>query len=150
MSPGTDTVHYPLTALHFAVDWGDSTTSFSEVSGLTMEREAVEYRGGDDAPWVRKQPGLKKISNVVLKRGIAPAAAGNGLYEWFNATLNGEGFRRDVTVSLLNEQREPVMLWKIQAAWPVKLEGPGLKSTGTDIAIETLEFACDSISIETR
>lgn len=145
------TIPYPLTTLHFEVSWGDSqnTSNFSEVSGLTMESEVVEYRGGaDKALAVRKQPGLKKFGNVTLKRGIVPAEAGNGLFDWYNSITAGGVARRDVTVSLLNEERTPVMTWKIQAAWPVKIEGPGLKSTGTDIALESVEFACESIAIE--
>jgi phage tail-like protein len=142
---------YPMTTLHFAVSWQDSqnTTSFSEVSGLTMEAELVEYRGGADRQLsTRKQPGLKKIGPVTLKRGIAPAEAGNGLYEWFNTIVAGDVQRRTVTVSLLNEERTPAMTWKIRDAWPTKLEGPGLKSTGTDVAIESVEFACEAIEIE--
>jgi phage tail-like protein len=142
---------YPLTTLHFEVKWGDSqnTMSFSEVSGLTMEAEVVEYRGGADKQLsTRKQPGLKKFSNVTLKRGIAPAESGNGLFEWYNTIAAGAVTRRPVTVSLLNEARDPVMTWKIRDAWPVKIEGPGLKSTGTDVAIESVEFACEGIEIE--
>jgi phage tail-like protein len=142
---------YPLTTLHFEVKWGDSqnSVSFSEVSGLTMEAEVVEYRGGADKQLsTRKQPGLKKFSNVTMKRGIAPAESGNGLFEWYNTIVAGNVTRRPVTVSLLNETRDPVMTWKIRDAWPVKLEGPGLKSTGTDVAIESLEFACEGIEIE--
>ncbi|WP_297083811.1 phage tail protein [uncultured Demequina sp.] len=142
---------YPMTTLHFEVSWGDSqnTSNFSEVSGLTMEAEAIEYRGGaDKALTVQKIPGLKKFSNVTLKRGIAPAEAGNGLFDWYHTIQAGTVARRDVTVSLLNETRDPVMTWKIQAAWPVKIEGPGLKSSGNEIAIETVEFACEGIAIE--
>ncbi|GAA0473555.1 phage tail-like protein [Actinoplanes campanulatus] len=145
---------YPLSTLHFVVDWGDQergTTSFSEVSGLTLEAEVIEYRGGADLQFsTHKQPGLRKFSNVTLKRGIAPAEAGNGLFQWYNSITVGAVERRDVSISLLNEVSEPVMTWKIKAAWPVKLEGPGLKSTGTDVAIESLEFACEGIEIETR
>ncbi len=145
------TIPYPMTTLHFEVSWGDSqnTSNFSEVSGLTMEAEVGEYRGGaDKALSVRKQPGLKKFGNVTLKRGIVPAEAGNGLFDWYSTITAGAVTRRDVTVSLLNEERTPVMTWKIQSAWPVKIEGPGLKSTGTDIAIETIEFACEGIAVE--
>lgn len=144
---------YPMTTLHFTVSWGDTqgTVNFSEVSGLTMEAEVVEYRGGADLQRsTHKQPGLQKFSNVTLKRGIAPAAAGNGLFEWYASITAGQDFRRDVSISLLNEERTPVMIWKIKQAWPVKLEGPGLKSTGTDVAIESVEFACEGIEIEAR
>jgi phage tail-like protein len=141
-----------MTTLHFEVSWGDqqNTSNFSEVSGLTMEAEAIEYRGGADlALSVRKIPGLRKFGNVTLKRGISPAEAGNGLFAWYNTIQAGTVERRDVVVSLLNEERSPVMTWKIQSAWPVKIEGPGLKSTGNEIAIESIEFACEGIAIET-
>ena len=69
-----------------------------------------------------------------------PVEAGNGLYEWYNTIKAGTVARRPVTISLLNEEHEPVMTWKIKDAWPVKVEGPGLNATGNEIAIETLEF----------
>ncbi|WP_326642259.1 phage tail protein [Streptosporangium sp. NBC_01755] len=144
---------YPLTSLHFEVKWGDSqnTSSFSEVSGLTMEADAIEYRGGADrALTVRKIPGLRKYGNVTLKRGIVPKgekSGGIGLYEWFNTIRAGTVARRPVTVSLLNEAGDPVMTWKIKDAWPVKIEGPGLNATGNEIAIETLEFAHEGVEV---
>jgi phage tail-like protein len=42
------------------------------------------------------------------------------------------------------------MTWKVKEAWPVKIEGPGLKATGTDVAIESVEFACEGIEIEAK
>jgi phage tail-like protein len=137
---------YPLTALHFEVDWLDGTTNFSEVSGLTMEREVIEYRGGGDAAsYVSKVPGLNKFTNVTLKRGIVSAQAGAGLYAWFASTPVE---RRTVTVTLLNEERDPVMSWKLHQAFPAKLEGPGLKGVGNEVAIESLEVCCESIVVE--
>src|SRR3954454_3105514 len=144
---------YPLTTLNFKVQWGDDphkTINFSEVSGLTMEAEVVEYRGGADPQQsTHKQAGLKKFGNVTMKRGIAPADSGNGLFEWYSMLhTRSDQLRRTVTVTLCNEQREEVMTWAMRDAWPVKLEGPGLKSTGTDVAIESVEFACEGITVE--
>ena len=139
---------HPYTALHFTVGWGDSknTVSFSEVSGLTLESEPIEYRGGDDISLtVRKIPGLKKYGNVTLKRGMIPAE--NGFWEWWNTIQSGTVERRPVTISLLNEEHAPVVSWEIQDAWPVKVEGPGLNATGNEIAIETLEFAHEGMKI---
>jgi phage tail-like protein len=144
-------VTYPLTTLHFQVSWGDSqqTSSFSEVSGLTMEADAIDYRGGADKQLsVRKVPGLRKTGNVTLKRGIMPTEAGNGLFEWYNSINSGSVQRRTVTVSLLNEARELVMTWKIRDAWPVKIEGPGLKGSGNEIAIETMELVNEGVQVE--
>ena len=138
---------YPMTALNFKVGWGDATSSFSEVSGLTLETETVEYRGGaHPEQTVQKMPGLRKYGSVTLKRGIVPTD-GNGLFAWFNQVQAGGEFRRMVTVSLCNEQQEIVMTWTMKSAWPVKLEGPGLKATGTEVAIESLEFAHEGITV---
>lgn len=142
---------YPMTSLHFEVQWQDSenTTNFSEVSGLTMEAEAIEYRGGTDPSLtVRKLPGLRKFGNVTLKRGVAPRESGNGLFEWFNTIGAGTVERRNVTVSLLDEERSPVMTWKMRDAWPVKVEAPSLNATGNEIAIETVEFAHEGLEIQ--
>ncbi len=142
--------NYPLTALHFQVQWGDDddAVNFSEVSGLTMESEPIEYRGGADKQLSpRKIPGLKKYGNVTLKRGIMSSA--NGFWEWWNTLQAGAVERRDVTVSLLNEEHEPVMTWQMTQAWPVKVEGPSLDGTGNEIAIETLEFAHEGLKIST-
>ncbi|HEV2875597.1 MAG TPA: phage tail protein [Thermoleophilaceae bacterium] len=142
---------HPFTALHFMVKWGDSnnTVSFSEVSGLTLESEPIEYRGGDDISLtVRKIPGLRKYGNVTLKRGIVPVE--NGFWDWWNTIQSGTVERRPVTISLLNEEHKPVVTWEIQDAWPVKVEGPGLNATGNEIAIETLEFAHEGMKITSK
>lgn len=34
---------YPLPKFHFHVEWGDKSISFSEVSGLDIENEVIEY-----------------------------------------------------------------------------------------------------------
>lgn len=139
---------YPMTALHFRVSWGDSnnTVNFSEVSGLTMESEPIEYRGGSDPSLtVRKIPGLKKYGNVTLKRGIIPSE--NGFWDWWNTIQAGTVQRRTVTVSLLDETQTEVMNWEMQEAWPAKVEGPGLNATGNEIAVETLEFAHEGVKI---
>ncbi len=142
---------YPLPALHFQVSWGDSnnTVNFSEVSGLTLESEPIEYRGGADITLtVNKIPGLRKYGNVTLKRGLV--AKENGFWEWWNTIQSGTVQRRTVTVSLLNEEHKPVMNWEIQRAWPVKVEGPSLNATGNEIAVETLEFAHEGMTVSAQ
>ncbi|MGZ4351978.1 MAG: phage tail protein [Gaiellaceae bacterium] len=142
------TATYPMTALHFKVSWGDSnnTMSFSEVSGLTLESEPIEYRSGDDISLtVRKLPGLRKYGNVTMKRGIMPAE--NGFWNWWNTIQSGKVERRTVTISLLNEEHKETVTWEIQHAWPVKVEGPSLNAKGNEIAIETVEFAHEGMKV---
>ena len=137
---------YPLPAFHFQVEWGATRIGFTEVGGLSIENQAIEYReGSSPISSVQKMPGMPKFANISLKRGIVPKD--NEFFDWLNTTLNTVE-RRDSTISLLNEKHEPVMVWKVTNAFPVKVEGPGLKSTGNEVAIETIELAHEGLRIE--
>ena len=138
---------YPLPVFHFQVNWGGTQIGFSEVSGLSIEVQAIEYRDGASPQYsVVKMPGIPKYSNITLKRGVV--AADNEFYTWLNTTKLNTVERRDLTISLLNEEHDPVMTWKVNNAFPVKVEGPGLKSTGNEVAIETLELAHEGLTIQ--
>ena len=138
---------YPLVAFHFQVEWGGTNLGFSEVSGLTIENQAIEYRDGLSPEYsVVKMPGMPKFSNITLKRGIVPAD--NEFFGWLNTAALNKIERRDLVISLLNEEHSPVMTWKVKNAFPVKVEGPGLKATGNEVAIETIELAHEGLTIE--
>ncbi|MFT6270094.1 MAG: phage tail-like protein [Alphaproteobacteria bacterium] len=138
---------YPLPVFHFVVQWGGVRIGFSEVSGLTQEVQAIEYREGSSPEYSSiKMPGLKKYSNVTLKRGVV--AADNEFFDWLNTVSLNKVERRDLVISLLNEQHEPVINWKIQSAFPVKVEGPSLKASGNEVAIESIELAHEGLVVQ--
>ena len=140
---------YPIPVFHYKVSWNNQDMGFSDVSGLTQETQSIEYRDGlmpgTTAPL--KRPGLKKVNNITLKRGIVEK--NNDLFIWFNNNGAPNVERRDVTISLLNDEGNPVMVWTISQAWPSKVEGPGLKATGNEIAIESIELVHEGISVKT-
>ena len=137
----------PMPVYHFQVEWGGTKLGFSEVSGLNIELQVIEYRDGASPNYSTiKMPGLFKYDNIILKRGIIPKD--NEFYEWLNTAKLNQVDRRNITISLLNENHEPVMSWKVKNAFPVKIEGPVLKATGNEVAIETLEVAHEGIIIE--
>lgn len=137
----------PLPAFHFQVQWGGTNIGFSEASGLTIEQQVIEYRDGASPDYGSiKMPGLPKYSNITLKRGVV--SGDNEFFDWLNTTKLNKVERRDITISLLNEDHEPVMTWKAVNCFPVKIEGPGLKATGNEVAIETLELAHEGLTIE--
>ncbi|MEO6134167.1 MAG: phage tail protein [Ginsengibacter sp.] len=136
----------PLAAYHFIVEWGGTKLGFSEVSGLNIEHEVIEYREGSSPEFKsRKIPGMVKYSNITLKRGIMKSDT--EFMDWMNTINMNAVERRDIIISLLNEVHEPVMSWKAKNAWPTKYSGPILNATGSDIAIETLELAHEGLSI---
>lgn len=138
---------YPLTSFHFTVSWGGDNIGFSEVSGLSVENQPIEYRDGlmSAKTLPLKRPGLRKAGNISLKRGIV--AANNDLYTWFNNFGEPNVTRRTLVITLLNDEGNPVFVWTISEAWPIKCEGPGLKASGNEIAIETLELAHEGITV---
>jgi len=138
---------YPIPVFHFTVQWGGTRVGFSEVTGLTQENQAIEYRDGSFPEYSSiKMPGLRKFSNLVMKRGIVKAD--NDYFKWFSEIKLNTIERRDIVISLLNEKHEPVMTWKVHNAFPVKLEGPQLKANGNEVAIESIEVAHEGLEVQ--
>ena len=95
---------------------------------------------------MRKMPGIPKYGNITLKRGIMKSD--NDFFKWLNTIKLNKVDRRDLIISLLNEEHEPVMVWKVANAFPVKIEGPGLKASGNEVAIESIVLAHEGLSIQ--
>ena len=89
---------------------------------------------------------MQKFSNVTLKRGTM--LSDNEFYNWWNTVALNTIERRNVTISLLNEKHEPVVVWKIKNAFPVKVQSTDLKSDGNEVAIESLEIAHEGLTIQ--
>ena len=138
---------YPFPVFHFRVDWGGSNLGFSEVTGLNMETQIIEYRDGLSPDYSTiKMPGMQKYANITLKRGITKND--NEFYKLWNTHQLNKIERRDITISLLDETHNPVMVWKLRNAFATKVDGGSLKATGNEVAIETLELAHEGISVE--
>lgn len=138
----------PYRAFNFRVEIdGVTLASFSECSGLTAEGDSVDYREGTDVPLtVRKLAGLRKYTNVVLKRGYT--AKNTDLWTWFRNITNGVADRRNGTIILMDEERTDVMRWRIENAWINKIEAPTLNATGNEVAIESIELVHEGLMLE--
>lgn len=138
---------YPIVKFHFQVEWGGTKIGFTEVSGLDVESEVVEYREGASKEYSKiKMPGMQKYSNITLKRGTF--ATDNEYYEWWKTVSLNKIERRDITISLLNEEHEPVVIWKVKNAWPSKVQSTDLKAEGNEVAIETMEIVHEGLTIQ--
>ena len=136
---------HPLHKFHFIVQWGGAKVGFTEVTGLDFETEVIEYREGSNKNYNKtKQPGLTKYSNITLKRGTF--VGDFDYYKWWKEIYSSD-FRRDITISLLNENHEPVITWRVADAWPCKVESTDLKASGNEVAIETMEIAHEGLTI---
>jgi phage tail-like protein len=138
---------YPIPRFHFQVDWGGAKISFTEVTGLVMEREKIEYRHSDSKDFNKiSMPGMVKNNNLTLKRGKFEGDFdyNTWLEEIANERVNG---RRDIVIRLLNEKHEPVAAWSAARCFPVKVTAPDLKSDANEIAVESIEIAHEGLKL---
>lgn len=140
----------PYGAFNFQVDLGSGVAGgFSDVSGLVTEMTVAEYRNGNEPEnHVRKIPGVHKVGDVTLKRGLIGS---KDLFDWINVTrTDGYKAKRTITITMLDEARNgPVATWRLQGAMPLKYTGPTLAGKGGgDVAMEELVLSCEGYLVE--
>ena len=138
---------WPLPKFYFVVQFGDGNEAkFQEVSGLDTEAQPVDFRHGNSPVFAPiKMPGLRKVGDVTLRRGVVANDA--KLWDWLNETRLNTVNRRTVVIKLLDETGKPTMVWTLNNAWVTKITGPDLKAEGNEIAIESLELAHEGIDL---
>ncbi len=139
---------WPLPKFYFSVTIsgvGDNLP-FQEVTGLDTEAQPIEYRAGNSKGWnVIKMPGLIKTGNVTLKKGVF--VNDNKFWTWYEKIQLNTIKRETVTISLLDQETKPTMVWTLANAFPTKITGTDLKSDGNEVAVETLEIAHEKLTI---
>lgn len=137
---------WPLPRFYFQVKMGDQEGAFQEVSGLDIEAQVFEYRHGNSPEFSTiKMPGIKKFSNITLKKGVFKGD--NSFWDWFNMIKMNTIERGTVTISLLDEAGSPALTWTLKNAWPTKITGTNMKSDGNEVAIETIEVAYEGMTV---
>lgn len=139
---------WPLPKFCFQVDGlgGGVGNYFQEVSGLDTETQAIEYRHGNSKEFSPiKMPGLEKIGNVTLKKGVF--INDNKFWAWCSAIKMNTIKRENIVIKLLDETGEPTITWTLNNAWPTKITGSDLKTDGTEVAIESMELAYETLVI---
>lgn len=135
----------PFASFNFLVEAaGLLSGGFSECTGLNQETDAIEYREGNEDITVRKLPGLRKYSNITLKRGVV---VGQEFLEWRRSVESGDIDRREISIILLDEQRTEKVRYNLSNAWPSKWTGPELKAGTNEIAVESLELCVEGVTL---
>lgn len=143
----------PYVQFNFLVDLGDGNTDgpdagFTEVSGLGMDVEVIEYRTGNmKENNVMKLTGLGRVGDVTLRRGVIGSLK---LYQWLNQIRNGDQKAlRTVTLQLQNEDHtEVVQTWKLLRARIVKHTSGPFNAKGGDVAMEEMVLAYERLEME--
>lgn len=141
----------PYGAFNYLVSLGDKNNDqedlfggFSEASGLGEEITYSEYRNGNEKfNTARKIPNTYKVDDVTLKRGLVGSTK---LYAWLKSVADGAFAPTTLTITLLDEARQPVATWVLRDAQPKKWVGPTLAAKGGgEVAMEELHVVCGGI-----
>ena len=136
----------PYRNFNFTVEIdGVTLAGFSEASGLDLEMDIVEYREGNDPRMsVRKLSGLRKYTNIVLKRGYTDNTE---LFDLFRIGQNGSVARRNGAVVMLDEDRNPIYRWEFEEGWVYKYTSAQFNASASEVAIESIEIAYEFLQV---
>lgn len=136
----------PYQQFNFLVEIdGISRAGFMECSGATTDTDPVDYREGADINLnVRKLSGLRKYTNIVLKRGYTKDKT---LWAWRKKIINGDMDRRSADIVLLDEARNEVLRWRLREAWISKWESGPFDAKGNAVLVETVELMHEGLEL---
>ena len=144
-----DTRTTPYGAFNFLVEInGDDFGGFSDVSGLNTEVTVAEYRTGiDPENHVRKVPGVHKIGDVTLKRGIVDSST---MWTWIDEVRKlGVLAQRSVVITLQDETHTKKQTWELSGVVPLKWSGPTLAGKGGgDVAMEEIVLSAQKLELQ--
>ena len=122
---------------------GISRAGFSEVSGLDVTSDVIDYREGSvKAHSRRKVSGQLKYNNIVLKRGITDD---HSLWDWHREVSAGKIERKNGSVVLTLSGKEKIR-WNFTHGLPTKWTGPSFNATSNEVAVETLEIVHEGVT----
>jgi phage tail-like protein len=144
--------YYPPACFHFKVELNgvdgadsDAEQRFQEVSGLSVEVETETLHEGGENRFEYKLPKRAKYPNLILKRGLLK---GSAFLDWFKSAMNTYfivvvyDFKpADITITLLDEADEPVAVWNVVQAYPLKWSMSDLRSSENAVVVESMELA---------
>jgi phage tail-like protein len=70
------------------------------------------------------------------------------LVDWFVQTMSEQFVRKPVTIKLLDADFKTIMTWNLDGALPIKWTGPQLKADSSAVAIQTLDLACNDVTVQ--
>ena len=146
---------YPFSAFNFGVEitWTGMSSplcgaSFSECDGLEMTMEVKTIReGGNNGRQIRLS-GPVSYGQLVLKRGMT---RDTDLWDWFRDSFNDPSLRATAEVVMFSSEAGKYAENKrfiLEGCVPVKLKAPALNAKEGLIAIEEMQVAYESLTLD--
>ncbi|HWD08016.1 MAG TPA: phage tail protein [Actinomycetota bacterium] len=139
----------PYKTYRFLVYFGTSTTpvaAVSKVTGLKRSSDVIEYKEAGNAV-ILKGLGRTKYEPVTLERGVTQDkdfetwANAAQVLDHGSASTSLANLRREISVTLLNEEAQPVLRWILHRCWVSEYQAvPDLDAGANAVAIEHIKL----------
>lgn len=121
--------------------------AFSEVSGLEATMTPFSIAEGGHNYGLQHRVGSVDFATVILKRGMTQT---RDLWKWFELVhISGAlTMRLDVSIQMRDAANQPILIWDLRRALPVKFKAADLLATrATEVAIEELHIIHEGLEM---
>jgi len=124
---------------------------FTECKLPSFQVETLEIKEGGQNNFTHQLPVRVKAGSITLKYGLTKSDV---MLNWYLDVLkalmkgNLKGITRSVKVELLGIDHQVMSTFNLAEAYPKKWSGPNLKSDDRVVAIEELELAFTSFTVQ--
>ena len=118
--------------------------AFTECTLPAFDLDVETVKEGGLNTYVHQLPGQRKAAKITLKNGVG---VGRALLAFYLMAMRERCPRMHVTITLLNPLLIAVLVLHISDAYPLKWDGPQLRSGENTVAIQTFELACGEIMV---
>lgn len=136
--------------VEFVTDKENIDVRFQSVSGLDATLDTETIKEGGENRFEHVIPVRRKYGPLVLKRGLLTPSQSAMLTKWLKDAFDHEQVNpiQLLQVSLLNEDHQTLMLWKLSNVWPRSWKIGELNAERGEVLIETLELNYNRLIFE--
>jgi len=142
-------IENPLVAFNFGLEIeGKLSGYFTKVTGIGSESEVVEHKivnPDTGETIIQKIPGRLTWTNITLSRGVTTNV---DVWEWRQMVVDGkvDDARTNCSVIAYSQAAEEIARWNLENAWPSKVTGPEMDSSGQNLMIEEMTIVHEGIA----
>ena len=105
---------------------------------LSVEMVTEEIPEGGENRFVQKYPVRAKYPELVLKRGLL---LNSEVVNWIRKCIEEFSIQpKNINISLLNEEHQPLMTWHVVNAYPTKWAVSDLKASDNVVVVESMQL----------
>lgn len=137
----------PLVAFKFALEIeGKLSGYFTNVTGIGSETEVIEQKvtGENGETIIQKIPGRHTWTEITLKRGVTSNLE---IWEWRKLVVQGKvsEARTNCSIVALSQDNQETARWNFVNAWPTKVTGPEMDSSGANYMVEEISIVHEGL-----